>query len=72
MSLRHLRPQAEGALRGTSASGVQRDIRILAIGAVVPQIVEVLFVDLGHERQRVQFLAGQNRAIGIMLMMPLR
>ena len=46
-------PQAEGAARRTSAPRVHRHVRVLAIRAVVAQVVEVAIVDLGYERQPV-------------------
>ncbi len=51
MPLGHLRPQAEGAARRASAPGVHRNVGIMAVGTVVAQVVEVLFVDFGYERQ---------------------
>ena len=67
MALGDLRPQAKGAARRTSAPGVHRDVGILAVGAVVFQVVEIVFVDFGDERQLVEFLVGELRAVGVVM-----
>ena len=67
MALGDLRPQAKGAARRTSAPGVHRDVGILAVGAVVFQVVEIVFVNFGDERQLVEFLIGELRAVGVVM-----
>ncbi len=67
MSLRYLRPQAKRAFCGATAACIQRDVWILTVRAVVFQVIEILFVDFGDERQRVQLLAGQNRTIRVVM-----
>ena len=57
---RHLRPQAERTARRAAAAGVERNVRILAIGAVVFAEVQVTGVDASDERQGVQLVVGQR------------
>src|SRR2546428_10146848 len=58
-------PQTERAASRAATAGVQRNIGVLAIGAVVFAEVEIAVVNLGHKREAVQLLAGQRRAIKI-------
>ena len=68
MPLRDLRPQAERASRRAAAPGVHRNVRILAVRTVVLQVVEVFFVNLGHERQLVEFFVGERGPVGIVML----
>jgi hypothetical protein len=62
-----LRPEAEGALRGAAARGVERDEGVQQEGDVVLGDVEVAVVDLGGPGHLVELLGGDLRAVGIVL-----
>ena len=59
----HLRPEAEGAARRTAAPRVERHVGVLAVGAVVLEVVEVALVYLGDEGERVELLGGERRRL---------
>ena len=63
MSAERLRPQAEGALRGASARGVERDIGVQQEGDVVARHVHIALVNLGGPGHRIQIF--ELRTIGI-------
>ena len=60
MSAERLRPQAEGALRGTSAGRVQRDVRMEQERNVVTAYVQVALVNVSHVRQSVEILGSAD------------
>src|SRR3989441_4827520 len=61
----HLRPQAECTAGRATTAGVQGNVGVLAIGAVVFAEVEVAIVDLGDKRQAVQLLARQRGTVEV-------
>ena len=63
MTAQGLRPEAEGALGGASASGVKRDERIEQEWDIVAANVEVAAIDVGDMRERIEIVDG--RAVGI-------
>ena len=62
-----LGPEAEGALRGAAAGGVEGDVGVKEEGHVVLGDVEVAVVDLGGPGHLVELLGGDLRAVGIVL-----
>src|SRR6185437_10491725 len=60
-----LRPEAEGALRGAAAGGVERDVGVQKERDVVLRDVHVALVDLGGPGHRVEIF--DLRAVGVVL-----
>ena len=67
---RHLRPEAERTAGRTPAAGIERDVGILAVRAVVFAEVQVAGVDVGDERQSVQLVVGQRGPLQIVVNPP--
>ena len=63
VSAERLRPQAEGALRGAAARGVERDVGMEQEGHVVARHVHVALVNLGGPGHGVEVF--HLRAVGV-------
>ena len=61
MSAQRLRPQAERALRRTSARGVERDVGVQQERHVVARDIEVALVDFGDVGQSIQIAESAAR-----------
>ena len=64
---RHLRPETERTAGRAPAAGIERNVGILAVGAVVFAEVQVAGVDFGDERQGVQLVVGQRGPLKIVV-----